>query len=99
MGLYGVMKSVGMGCGALWGREVSGNGVWGSMGFQNQWEWGVGFYGVIKSLGLEMGFYGVMKSVGMGCGALWGFEVTGIGDGALWGREVIGNGVWGFMGS
>ena len=33
MGLYGVMKSVGMGSGVLWGREVSGNGVWGSMGF------------------------------------------------------------------
>ena len=31
--LYGVVKSVGMGCGALWGHEVSGNGMWGSMGF------------------------------------------------------------------
>ena len=29
----GVLKSVGMGGGGLWGREVSGNGVWGSMGF------------------------------------------------------------------
>ena len=56
------------------------------MGSQNQWEWGVGLYGVVKSVGLEMGLYGVLKSVGMGCGALWG-------------REVIGNGDWGSMGS
>ena len=32
MGLYGVVKSVGMGCGALWGREVSGNGEGGFLG-------------------------------------------------------------------
>ena len=91
-------EAIGIGDGALWGHEVSGNGEWGSMGFQNQWEWCVGFYGVLKSLGLEMGFmgsrsqwewgvgvYGVMKSLGMGCGALWGHKVSG-------------NGVWGSMG-
>ena len=66
MGLYGVIKSVGMGCGALWGREVSGLEM--------------GLYGVVKSVGLEMGLYGVLKSVGMGCGALWGREVIGNGD-------------------
>ena len=86
MGLYGVVKSVGMGRGALWGREVSGNGEWGSMGSQNQWEWGVGLYGVVKSVGLEVGLYGVMKSVGMGRDNQWGHEVSG-------------NGEWGSMGS
>ena len=38
------------------------------MGSRIQWEWGVGLYGVVKS-------------VGMGRGALWGPEVSGNGEG------------------
>ena len=69
MGLYGVVKSLGMGCGVLWGREVSGNG-------ERRVLWGH------EVIGIGDGALWGREVSGIGDGTLWGREVSGNG---VWG--------------